>query len=319
MNTVKIIYKKPGKRWFCHMWIYVVGILLLLGVILTVQFSVDNQKAYARLANYPVHTIMTEFGQMSYVDEGSGEPILISHGIFGGYDQASVSLKQLFGDDYRKISPSRFGYPGSDLPPEPTPQNQSKAFLELLDHLSIQKAYILTTSAGGAAGIQFAIQYSNRVKGLILLSSGVPSEKKTRKEITGMMGPPEPLLHDFPMWMSTKYFGFAFKSMMGSDIIGNFYDTMLPVAPRQKGILADENVTNIDMLVNFDDYPVEKITAPILVVHAKDDPMAKYADTQKFISRTHPQTAIFETGGHLITGHGNAVSVKIRDFINQTK
>lgn len=134
-----------------------------------------------------------------------------------------------------------------------------------------------------------------------------------------MMGPPEPLLHDFPMWLSTKYFSFAFKSMIGSDIDGSFYDTMLPVAPRRKGILSDENVTNIDMLVRFDDYTVEKITAPILVVHAKDDPMAKYTDTQRFILRTHPQTAIFETGGHLITGHDNVVSVKIRKFIDQTK
>jgi predicted alpha/beta hydrolase family esterase len=107
--------------------------------------------------------------------------------------------------------------------------------------------------------------------------------------------------------------------MMGSDIDSSFYNTMLPVAPRQKGILTDENITNIDMTVNFDDYPVEKITAPILVVHAKDDPLTKYADTQKFIARTHPETAIFETGGHLITGHGDAVSVKIKEFINKTK
>lgn len=319
MNTLKEKCRKAKKRWFCHVWIYIVGILLLLGVILTINFSIDNRKAYEKLASYPVHTFKTEFGKMSYVDKGTGESILISHGIFGGYDQASVSMNQLFGEDYRKISPSRFGYPGSDMPDEPTPKNQARAFLELLDHLSIQKAYILTTSAGGAAGIQFAIQYPNRVKGLILLSSGVPVEKKKPKEITGMMGPPEFLLHDFPMWMSTKYFGFAFKSMIGSDISSNFYDTMLPVAPRRKGIIADETITNIDMLVNFDDYPIKKITMPILVVHAKDDPMAKYADTQKFISRKNPQTEIFDTGGHLITGHGNAVSDKIKRFIYQTK
>jgi pimeloyl-ACP methyl ester carboxylesterase len=178
----------------------------------------------------------------------------------------------------------------------------------------------LTTSAGGAAGIQFAIQYPNRVKGLILLSSGVPSEKKTRKQITGLMGPPAVLLHDFPIWLSTKYFGFVFSSMLGSDISNStVYNTMLPVVPRKKGILADENITNIDMNINYDSYPVEKITAPILVVQAKDDPMVKYADVQKFIARTHPKTAVFSTGGHLITGHGDAVSTKIKDFINETK
>lgn len=58
------------------------------------------------------------------MDQGTGETILISHGIFGGYDQAYVSLKSLVGEDYRKIAPSRFGYPGSDLPSQPTPKNQ---------------------------------------------------------------------------------------------------------------------------------------------------------------------------------------------------
>jgi predicted alpha/beta hydrolase family esterase len=72
------------------------------------------------------------------------------------------------------------------------------------------------------------------------------------------------------------------------------------------------------MTVNFDDYQVEKITAPILVIHAKDDPMARNAEAEKFVARTHPETAIFANGGHLITGHGDAVSVKIEEFIGQT-
>lgn len=301
------------------MGIYIAGALVLLGIALAIQFSIENHNAYTRLAAYPVQSMNTEFGKLSYLDEDNGEAVLISHGLFGGYDQGSVVLHSLLGDDCRQIAPSRFGYPGSDLPPEPTPENQAKAFLELLDSLSIQKAYILTASAGGAAGIQFALQYPDRVKGLILLSSGVPGVKKTREEISGPMGPPEFLLHDFPMWLSTKYFGFIFKSMFASDIDRDIYNSMLPVAPRQKGILTDENITNIDMLVNYDDYPVEKITVPILVLQAKDDPMAKYADTEKFMARTHPETALFDTGGHLITGHGDAVSVRIKEFINKTK
>jgi hypothetical protein len=73
------------------------------------------------------------------MDEGTGETILISHGIFGGYDQAYVSLKSLVGDDFRKIAPSRFCYPGSDVPSQPIPENQAKAFLNLLNQLGIKK------------------------------------------------------------------------------------------------------------------------------------------------------------------------------------
>lgn len=301
------------------MGMYILLVFIALGIIIAIQYAIDMHAAYERLNHYTAQTINTKYGKLSYMDEGSGEAILISHGIFGGYDQGLVSLEGLVGNGYRKIAPSRFGYPSSDLPSEPTPKNQAKAFLNLLDNIGIQKAYILTTSAGGAAGISFAIEYPERVKGLILLSSGVPAEKKTREEIKGMQGPPAPIVNNFPMWLSTKYFGFIFKSMFNSDINNAVYNTMLPVKPRKEGIMADETITNLDMDINFEDYKVEKITTPILVVHAKDDPMAKYESAQKFISRTNAKTAIFETGGHLITGHGDAVSMEIKKFIEETK
>lgn len=301
------------------MWAYIWGIIFILAAIVAIQYKIDINNAYKMLNAYGIKTVHTDYGEMSYMDEGTGESIIMSHGIFGGYDQAYVSLKNLVGNHYRKITPSRFGYPGSDLPSQPTPENQATAFLNLLDQLGIQKTYIITTSAGGAAGIMFAIEYPERVKGLILLSSGVPDAKKSREEIKRMMGPPAPIVNDFPMWFSTKYFGFVFKAMFASEIDKSIYDTMLPVEPRKKGIEVDETITNIDMDINFDDYKIEKITAPILVVHAKDDPMAKYESIEKFVARTNAKTAVFETGGHLITGHDDAVSIAIKEFIEEMK
>jgi pimeloyl-ACP methyl ester carboxylesterase len=300
------------------MWILVPVLLAALALLLAMQYAADIRKAYDRLDRFHAKTVETSFGQMSYLEEGSGEAVLLSHGIFGGYDQAMTSLNGLIGSGCRKIAPSRFGYPGSDLPSEPTPRNQAKAFAELLDNLHIDKTYVITTSAGGAAGISFAINHPEHLKGLILLSSGVPGAKKTREEITERMGPPAPLLNDFPMWLSIRFFGFVFKAMFASDVSHSFYDTMLPVQPRKSGIKADEEITNVDMDIHYDDYDAGKISAPILVIHAKDDPMAKYEIVQGFIGRTHAQTALFETGGHLITGHGNAVSTAIMEFMKET-
>lgn len=266
--------------------------------------------------------INTVYGKTNYVVDGKGEAILISHGIFGGYDQGYVSLKGLVGENYKKISVSRFGYVGSDLPKDPTPENQAKVFKEILDELEIEKTYIVTTSAGGAAGIRFAIDFPERTKGLILLSSGCPSVKKTEEQIKkmGMMGPPAFFVNDFPMWFCMKYFSFVFNSMMGSKVnTEQLFETMLPVKPRQAGVISDTNITNIDMMLNYDKYQIEDIKAPILVIHAKDDPMAKYEDVQKFISRVNPQTAIFETGGHLISGHAQEINNLIMQFISNTK
>ncbi len=303
---------------FQNIWIIILVIAIGLTTIITIDYQQDIRQAYERLEKYQPDVIMTEYGEISYLDEGAGEVVLLSHGIFGGYDQAIISLRNILGEQYRKIAPSRFGYPGSDLFSMPTPENQAHVFAALLDELGVEKAFVIATSAGGASGIQFAIDHPHRVKGLILLSSGVPTEKKTPEEIKGMTGPPDFIVNDFPMWVSLKHFGGILDMMFGAtERSEDLYKTLLPVKPRKAGIKIDETITNLDMDINFDGYPVEAITAPILVVHAKDDPMASFEGVNTFITRTNAQTALFDTGGHLITGHGNAVSEAILAFIAQ--
>ena len=127
---------------------YTIGVLIVMsGVILSfscASYSRIINESYQRLETYNVKTLNSEYGMMSYVDEGSGEAILISHGIFGGYDQGYDNLYDIFGDNYRKIAISRFGYPGSNLTSESTPSNQAKVFLELLDELQIEKVFCLS-------------------------------------------------------------------------------------------------------------------------------------------------------------------------------
>lgn len=297
----------------------ILALLFIVFTIVTViQYRTDVKKSYDRLTAYNVGTVSTDWGTMSYVEEGTGEAILISHGIFGGYDQGMTSLRELVGNDFRKIAVSRFGYPGSELPENPTPENQAGVFAALLDELGIEQTYILTTSAGGAAGFRFSLAYPERVKGLILLSSGVPDRQRNAEEVKemGMMGPPRFLVNDFPMWFAMKYFGFVFNGMMGSQIDGEaLYETMLPVASRRQGIIADTDITNVDMTLHYDEYPVEEIEVPILIIHAKDDPMAKYEDVEIFMSRIDAEAFIFETGGHLLTGNGDDVNRVINNFI----
>ncbi|KRL37946.1 alpha/beta fold hydrolase [Liquorilactobacillus uvarum] len=303
--------------------IYILIILIvILGIIIVHQYHKDIKTAYKRLESYNIKTMATKFGIMSYVDEGKGEVILISHGIFGGYDQGSTSLNQVVGEQYRKVSISRFGYPGSKLPNNPTPKNQAKVFIEILDELGIKQAYILATSAGGAAGFQFALTYPDRSKGLILLSSSVPDKKRNTDEVKalGTVGPPKLLINDFFMWFFTKYFGFIFNSMMGADVNKNdLFKTMLPVKPRKQGILADTKITNMDMLSHYEKYTIERLEIPILVIHAKDDPMAKYENVENLLIRVKAEAAIFETGGHTIDGHADQVKRAIRRFVEKEK
>ena len=81
-------------------------------------------------------TINSSYGKVSYIDEGQGEAFLVFHGITGGYDQGFDVLSGRT-DDYRVIAPSRFGYPGTDMPEGATVDMQVEEFTQLLDSLDI--------------------------------------------------------------------------------------------------------------------------------------------------------------------------------------
>jgi pimeloyl-ACP methyl ester carboxylesterase len=119
-----------------------------------------------------------------------------------------------------------------------------------------------------------------------------------------MSGPPKFILNDRLMLFSIRNFKGIFYSMFGSkNVPDEVFDIMLPVKPRRNGIIYDTEINNMDMAVNFIDYPVENINIPILVIQAKDDPMVKYENTEYFLKRVNAELMIYPDGGHLIIGH----------------
>lgn len=292
--------------------IYIILIVLLV-LWIYLCYCIDIRKAKKRLHHYIPNTFKSTLGNIKYLDRGDGDTILISHGIFGGYDQGFISLESMHLSNYRKISPSCFGYLGSEAPSNPSPLKQAQAYKELLDSLAIEKTFILATSAGGAAALQFAIHYPERTKGLILLSSGAPDKEQSLQEIKDMgpSGPPSIILHNFIIWFSLKFFGSFFNKMFGSKQLNtSLMNSLLPVNIRRQGIIIDTKYTNTDMNLHYQSYPLEKIQCPILVIHAKNDPMAKFENIEKLLHRVNAETLLSETGGHLLEGFDFTVSLK---------
>ncbi len=307
------------KVWYKRMSTYIILALLALCIVVFLQFKIDMKKAYSKVEQYDVKTAETDYGTVSYVTKGSGEAVILIHGIMGGYDQGIITLNGMFDNSYLKIAPSRFAYPGSETYDDPSPKNQAHAFAQLLDEIGIDKAYIMAASAGGPAALQFALLYPERTKGLILLSTGGPGER-ARAEDIGMSGPPAILVNDFPMWFFAKYMGFVFeKYMFNSQVSDELLESMSPASIRHEGTVIDTKVTNLDFIYNYDNYPVEEIKVPILVIQSKDDPMINYDKSLKFLKRVGAQTLILEDGGHLTSGHAKEVKETLTTFINKTK
>jgi hypothetical protein len=88
-----------------------------------------------RLAAIDRSRVETPLGTVEYAQRGTGPPLLVSHGIFGGFDAALDHADTYGGDRFRVIAPSRFGYLGSTIPADANVSGQAHAYAALLDHL----------------------------------------------------------------------------------------------------------------------------------------------------------------------------------------
>lgn len=292
-------------------------ILCVLLIPIVLYFSIQGIRcinglhdAQDKLNSYETNTAGLSYGSMTYIDAGEGEIILSIHGIFGGYDQAYDSVKRRESKN-RLIAPSRFGYLGSDVKGNGTPEEQAAAFKELLDYLEIDQVFILATSAGGTPAIRFALDYPERVKGLILFCSAMPVNEKPEKYIE-YQAPPEPLLSDYAMYLISP----LMPSLMGMP--ASTVKSIQPIAERKVGVVLDGRLTNPDMERNFEQYPIEELKVPVLILHSEDDPVASFEKVKNVQHRFPDLTLVsFPDGGHMMVGHSDEIEKALDDFLNQ--
>lgn len=293
---------------------YILQILLagifLYFVIQAIRCFLAVQHSKARLSLSGAQTEKFTFGDVTYIDEGKGEVILSVHGIFGGYDQAYETVRDLT-TDFRVIAPSRFGYLGSSVMGTGQPKEQAAVFVKLLDRLGIDKVYLLGTSAGGTIALRFALDYPERTKGVLLYSSAMPFSKKPNKYVK-YAGPPSFLCNNYLMFLLNPFF----HPIMG--MAPSTIHSMLPISARKVGVVIDSSLTNPDMAKNFTDYPIEQLQAPVLIFHAKDDKLVKFQNVSDVLDRFPIVTfSPFETGGHLMVGHSLEIRQTLLKFISQ--
>lgn len=283
-------------------------VLVILGII---SFFAVKKEADIRFSGYENKTqsINTKYGKISFIDEGNGVPVLSCHGICGGYDQAYDTPEE-YRDKIRLVAPSRFGYPGSDLPENATVEMQVEAFIELLDFLDLKKVYLLATSAGSTVAYKFALMHPERTSGLILYCSGFPATEPSKKELK-YAGPPSAFCHDFTMWLISP----LFKPLMGME--KETLKSIIPMKDRKAGIIFDGKITNTVMVNNYQDYDLSKLSVPVLIIHAKDDKLANFKTVEPWLSKIKDCTFVpLEGGGHLMTGSGSIIRDAVEDFIN---
>ena len=298
--------------------------VVVVAMLLYARFRRDIRTAQERLQSGGSQVIETNCGRIEYATFGEGYPVLVVHGIFGGFDQGLVVARGNVGEEFRSIVPSRFGYLRTSLPDSASPALQADAYKCLLDALGIQQAAVFGTSAGGTSAIQFALRHPDRCSALVLLSSNAPGQTEAAL-------PPEPVAKvlfksDFIFWLVTTYFGSSMRSTMGvpegfeltpeyEADVAEVMKTILPVSPRADGALFDMYISNPDINTG---YPLEEITVPVLIINAADDPLALYKNAQRMAERIPDSKLVtIESGGHMLLGHEERVRSEIIAFLEE--
>lgn len=270
------------------------------------------------------HVIETAYGPIEYAEIGDGPPVLIAHAAGGGFDQGML-FARILGGNFRYIIPSRFGYLQSSLPSNATVQMQADAYACLLDTLHVKQVAVLGVSAGGPSSMQFALRYPGRVRALVMASAVSCNDAPPRSKLQEL--PFRLIESDFLFWGLTTAFHSQMLSFFGlsKDVQADLtpgqmerasqvINTMLPMSKRIKGMRfdMDNNYSGLEK------YPIERITAPTLVVHAKDDYFVRYSHG-KYTADKIPGARLvtLKSGGHLVVAINEKAQSEIVAFLKQ--
>jgi pimeloyl-ACP methyl ester carboxylesterase len=110
--------------------------------------------------------------RVAYLDEGSGEVILLLHGMAGS-SQTWRSVIGPLSRKYRVVAPDLLGHGNSAKPRSDYSLGAFAVFLrDLLDELGVAQATVVGHSLGGGVAMQFVYQHPDYCQRLILMSSG---------------------------------------------------------------------------------------------------------------------------------------------------
>jgi pimeloyl-ACP methyl ester carboxylesterase len=109
---------------------------------------------------------------VAYQDIGTGEAVLLIHGMAGSSETWRAVIHQL-SKKHRVVAPDLLGHGQSAKPRGDYSLGAFAVWLrDLLDELEISSATIVGQSLGGGVGMQFVYQHPNYCQRLILISSG---------------------------------------------------------------------------------------------------------------------------------------------------
>ncbi|TIQ34933.1 MAG: alpha/beta hydrolase [Mesorhizobium sp.] len=267
-----------------------------------------------------------DIGPVEYADSGAGIPLLSIHGAGGGFDQGLALAADLVGEGFRVIAPSRFGYLRTPVPRDPSPAAQGDAHAALLSKLNVPKAVVVGVSAGARSAVELALRHPDEVAALILI-------------VPALYSPTSPVAvnvsfgNRFAFWAVSAGGDFAWwaAETIAPSILIRFLGVrpaLVAAAPEAERarvmsfVMSVEPLSlrfpgiNIDSAPELHELPLAEITAPTIIVSARDD-LFNTLPSAEFTAAKIPgaKLVVYDTGGHLLVGREQEVRKAVRAFL----
>lgn len=285
--------------------------------------------------------------RMWYREAGAGRPVVFVH---GGYAALLRSLRPAetyewtwehdFAGDFRFVTYDRRGCRQSSIPARGYDlATQADDLAEFLDHLSISKASIIGSSAGGPIVMVFASTYPDRVQALVLLETSFDLWRETpgdddiamvRSLIRVLQDEgPEAAFRARPEVIRVWFEGLWRRREAIAEgrldeylaeerrLLDRLNEEPLPV--RVRGHAAE--LLNVAAYVDLDLRPsLARITSPCLVLHGDHDlivPLEWGREVHEAIP--HSRFEIVEGGGHGLLFESEEARALVKSFIAETE
>ncbi|HVH67496.1 MAG TPA: alpha/beta fold hydrolase [Gemmatimonadales bacterium] len=121
---------------------------------------------------FVAHELVVEGTRLRYIDTGRGTPVVLLHGLGASMYAWRKNIADIAGAGFRVIAFDNRGFGFSD---QPSTGYYNAAYarllVALLDSLRLPDAVLVGHSMGGAIAAEVAIEYPQRVRGLVLIAS----------------------------------------------------------------------------------------------------------------------------------------------------
>lgn len=234
--------------------------------------------------------------RLRYLDEGTGTPVVLIHGLAGDYS-AWLAQIDVLRNHYRVIAFDNRGAGKSTQVDEPvTTVDLANDTLQLLDHLKIQRAHVVGRSMGGAIAQQMALKAPDRVISLTLCASFAKLDLLGRRVLLNMrealewrMNWADHARHSVQNFVSADFFNnYPERIAVIERLIGG--ETRLPACYIRQNEACQAHDTVAELA---------RISQPTLVMAGERDPICSLTATRMLATGLpNAKTEIFQNASH---------------------